>query len=148
MTLPRLVSENRNESDGDDGLLYHQPPAIRQMGLRCTVALALLMVLASADLYVLWSQSRPLKSDALVVNVSGRQRLRMSRIGVLILRMLGAQDARERLQLHNELRGAIERFADTHNQLMRGNERLDLPAPPANVRKVLEQQPYEFDRRA
>src|SRR5437879_5270646 len=73
-----------------------QPAAVREMGLRCALALMILAVLAGLDFFVLWSQAGLLESNALVVNISGRQRLRMSRMGLLLFQLFVSEDPKER----------------------------------------------------
>ena len=121
-------------------------PGVQLIGRRCVVALVALALLTCTEAYVLSSQARLLKSETLVANASGQQSYRWSRFNLGMVHLVNSP--LELRTQHKMLRDTLDEFAATHERLLHGNPQAGFPEPPASVKFIMNQPPYELDRRA
>lgn len=121
-------------------------PGVQLIGRRCVVALVALALLTCTEAYVLSSQARLLKSETLVANASGQQSYRWSRFNLGMVHLVNSP--LELRTQHKMLRDTLDEFAATHERLLHGNPQTGFPEPPASVKFIMNQPPYELDRRA
>lgn len=121
-------------------------PAVRMIGRRCIAALVALALLTCMEAYVLSSQARLLKSETLVANASGQQTYRWSRFNLGMVHLVNSP--LELRTQHKMLRDTLDEFAATHERLLHGDPQTGFPEPPASVKFIMNQPPYELDRRA
>lgn len=99
----------------------------RKLILTYAVALSLIAILSLASHVTLDTMLRQSKGSAAVINVAGRQRMLSQRIASLAAQAeLGDASAR------SDLLVAIDRFANAHQNLLRGNQELHLPPAAAD----------------
>lgn len=118
--------------------------AVRLLMQRFVGALGLLAVLACLAFYVILSQAQLLRNSALVRDLSGQQRSRVTRMGILIVDTIGTPNPVSREAKHRQLRAELSEFRKVHAQLLHGSPELNLPSPPSRVQQVFYGEPTQL----
>ncbi len=101
------------------------------MSIKYLVALGFLAVLSITSYIFLQINTTAQRSNAAVVNVSGRQRMLSQRIALKARHLVYSIDTTERKNLRDELLFSINLMEQSHNGLLNGNEDMDLPGNPS-----------------
>jgi two-component system NtrC family sensor kinase len=109
--------------------------------------LKLLPVLAFAALFDVHSLTTTRQINAAVVNISGRQRMLSQQTALLSLRMVCTPFKSEREDLHSKLLQSIDLMEESHDGLIYGNPKLNLPGQPSlTLRAIYFQPPLDLDQ--
>lgn len=100
----------------------------RFLAVRLTVAIFLIAVLATAEFWIARMAVDRQDSDALLINVSGRQRMLSQRIAGLSQELQASPPPYSEETLRH-LRDAVDLMADAHMDLTRGDADLSIPPP-------------------
>jgi diguanylate cyclase (GGDEF)-like protein/PAS domain S-box-containing protein len=110
------------------------------------LALSLIALLVGAVTIELAQFVAAQRENAVIVNVSGRQRMLSQRIVLLSLRLV-ATPAAEREAVRSDLHSAVELMEQSHNGLLAGDPALRLPgAPSPDVRALYFDAPADVDQ--
>ncbi len=108
--------------------------------------LELLSVLAFKTYFELNQISRAWEMNAVVINLSGRQRMLSQRTALFSLRLVCSQNT-ERVGLRSGLLDAIALMEKTHNGLLNGDCSINLSGQPSTVVKAMYfEPPLHLDR--
>jgi len=114
----------------------------RKLIVTYAVALSLIAILSLASHLTLDTMLRQSKGSAAVINVAGRQRMLSQRIA-----SLAAQAELGDVSARGDLLIAIDKFANAHQNLLRGNQELHLPPAAADpdLRAIYFEKPRLLD---
>lgn len=103
-----------------------QPPTHR-LSMLYIIALSTVALLAVLGQIVIQSALQQQSSDALVINVAGRQRMLSQRLSKAALTLVVFSDMQDRQQNSNELRAVVTLWKRSQEGLQRGDVVLGLP---------------------
>jgi signal transduction histidine kinase len=98
-----------------------------KLGMWYIMALSVIATVSIIGQFLIQNHLDNQLSDSHVINVAGRQRMLSQRITKCALLLKPVQDSSERVEILDELKGALHLWTISHNGLQSGNDSLRLP---------------------
>ncbi|MFZ5645361.1 MAG: diguanylate cyclase [Bacillota bacterium] len=114
---------------------------------RYIFALSLIAMLAITAFITLHQLIKTEKTSAVIVNLSGRQRMLSQKAALLGLQLVISDDLAKRQILRNELLETVNLMEKTHAGFLQGNADINLPGNPSpSIRELFYGQPVALDK--
>ena len=121
----------------DDQLNKIENRILKQTNAAYIIVLILIAFFAIGSFYILTRTVNEQKSNALLINIAGRQRMLTQRLALLGTFIINSDDETEKNMLIQEFRSTLEIFKETHNSLTLGDPELGINPPESKEIKSL-----------
>jgi len=116
------------------------------MGIRYFFALLIIACLACTAYFIMHDSLKTNESNGAIVNISGRQRM-LSQRGALFSLRLATAEGREKIIAREKLMSVATLMMDSHQALIKGSEKLGLPAHMSDeMKKLYFEAPTQLDK--
>lgn len=121
--------------------------SIKKLTFEYVLAIVLLAAMSITTHLIAAHIFKSQESVALVVNISGRQRMLSQRTSMLLTRLIYTHDKEKQMEISRELIDAIAMMEKSYKALMNGDLSIGIPKPSSQIKALYLNPPLSLDKK-